>query len=155
VTDEQKNEETEPERPEVQGTTYRDAEGVEISAEAVAMGALEPDTAGVPRSFVVPDAEGYDASAYLGTSPEYQTYAHPTHQPLLNEEERFLYTPPTAEELAEMESENDKDGDGEDDRNEGDASQQSTEEANPANPATTPEERTAEHSETPSTRPAL
>lgn len=99
------DEEGKTEERKVETTTYRDADGNEISAEAVAMGALEPTTAGVPRSYVVPDQEDFDGSGYLGVDPEYATYSHDTHKPLLNDEEQYLFLPPSAEEQADAEQE--------------------------------------------------
>lgn len=42
-----------------------------------------------PRSFAVP---GNDLTGYIGVAPEYMTYASPNQKPLLTEEEAYLYT---------------------------------------------------------------
>lgn len=42
-----------------------------------------------PRSFVVP---GNDLTGYIGVSPEYMNYADPTNKPYVTEEEAYLYT---------------------------------------------------------------
>lgn len=60
--------------------------------EAEEFAATQPQ----PRSMAVP---GNDLSGYLGTAPEYQNYADPTHKPLLTDDERWRFTPMTDEEV--------------------------------------------------------
>lgn len=60
--------------------------------EAEEFAATQPQ----PRSMAVP---GNDLSGYLGTAPEYQNYADPTHKPLLTDDERWRFTPLTDEEV--------------------------------------------------------
>lgn len=60
--------------------------------EAEEFAATQPQ----PRSMAVP---GNDLSGYLGTAPEYQNYADPTHKPFLTDDERWRFTPMTDEEV--------------------------------------------------------
>lgn len=49
-----------------------------------------------PRSMVVP---GNDVTGYIGVSPEYQNYAHPTNKPYLTEVEAHNFTGLTNEQV--------------------------------------------------------
>lgn len=67
-----------------------DADGDRVPPEALLAGPS-------PRNFAVP---GNDTSGFVGVSPEYATYSHPTGKPGLTGEEAYYNTDLTDEQIA-------------------------------------------------------